>query len=92
MKEREQIWDNGNVATFFVDDIAAVMTVGSVTHLIFTSRQPQVSESGRVYRVVEARVIVPNACVRNLGMTILRNQQLVPRQDEFEGMEDMPLH
>ena len=58
MKEREEIWDTPSVATFFVDGIAAVMTVGPVTHLVFTSRQPQVSQSGKVYRVVEARVIV----------------------------------
>jgi hypothetical protein len=91
MKEREEICDN-NATTFFVDGIAAVIIVGPVTHLIFTSRQPQISENGRVYRMVEARVIVPNSCVRDLGMTILRNQQLVPRQDEFEGMEKTVLH
>jgi hypothetical protein len=69
----------------------AVMTVGPVTHLILTSRQPQTSESGRIYRVVEARVIVPNSYVRELGMTILRNQQMVSREDEFEGMEEITL-
>jgi hypothetical protein len=35
-----------NAVTFYADGICSLMKVGSVTHLIFTSRQPQVSEGG----------------------------------------------
>jgi hypothetical protein len=82
----EQVLEQTAV-TFYADRICAVTKVGSVTHLVFTSRQPQLSECGKVYRVVEARMIVLNDCLYEIGRTILAGRPIVPEQREIDGFE-----
>jgi hypothetical protein len=72
-RRMDQVQDSTAV-TFFADGICSLIKVGSVTHLTFTHRQPQVSEGGKIYRVVEARMIVPNQCLLEIGQTILAGQ------------------
>jgi hypothetical protein len=76
-----------NAVTFYADGICTIIKVGSVTHLVFTSRQPQVSEAGRIYRIVEARMIVPNECLYEIGRAILAGRPVTPQQSEIDGFE-----
>jgi hypothetical protein len=64
--------------------------VGSVTHLIFTCRQPQVYDAGKIYRVVEARMIMPNECLQEIGRTILAGRPITPAQCEMDGYDERP--
>ena len=82
-KQAEQIMDS-MAPTVFADGVSAIMTVGSVTHLIFTSREPNVMEPGKVYRTVQVRVIVPADRVQEIGRVLLRGD-LVPHEPEIEG-------
>ena len=82
----EQVEDR-NAPTIYADGICSVMKVGSVTHLIFTSREPQVSERGKIYRVVEARVIVPNECLQEIGRTILTGRPVIIERCERAEFE-----
>lgn len=83
----EQVEDRGNAIMFYADGICSVMKVGNVTHLIFTSRQPQVDQGGKIYRIVEARVIVPNECMQEIGRTILTGRPVIVEQREIDGFE-----
>ena len=82
----EQVEHRGHEVTFYADGICSVMKVGSVTHLIFTSRQPEVC-GGKIYRIVEARVIVPNECVQEIGRTILTGRPVIIERCEEAGFE-----
>jgi hypothetical protein len=43
----------------YVEELAAVVPLGSVTHLIFAHREPDYCSDGAISRVVQARLIVP---------------------------------
>ena len=55
----EPIADPWQTSPTFVDGLAAMETIGSVTHLVFTARQTGAYEGAQRERVVQARLIVP---------------------------------
>jgi hypothetical protein len=81
----EQVVDQGTGVTISADGIS-VIKVGSVTHLIFTLREPQVAEGGRAYQMVQARVIVPNDCLHEVGRAILATNPIMPRETAIDGV------
>jgi hypothetical protein len=88
----EQILEHGSVLSIFVDGLCALVTVGNVTHLLFTTREPQASEAGKIYREVQARMIIPNNCLVEIGRAILKGAPIVPSPRECDGEENTPLH
>jgi hypothetical protein len=82
----EQIIDDGTAITVCVDGICTVAKIGSVTHLAFTSRRPEVYGQNTICRKVEVRMIVPNDCLQAIGRLILSGECLA-HQSEMEGYE-----
>jgi len=87
---KEQI-DPGNPVSFFSDDVCTLVTVGSVTHVIFTCREPS-ADSAKTFRTVQARMIVPNNCLQQIGRAILKGEQINSEGGEIYGASDSPLH
>jgi hypothetical protein len=75
--KREPLYE-GNPYVVFADGLAAVIPLGSVTHLLFTAREAQLHEGGKVVRMTQVRMIVPTECLQEIGRTIMRGEQ-VPR-------------
>ena len=70
-------------ATAFVEEVSAIATLGSTTHLTFAARQ--VETDGNVVRMVQARLIVPNDQLKAIGTAILTGQvAIVPVRDDGE--------
>ena len=70
-------------ATAFVEEVSAIATLGSTTHLTFASRQ--VETDGSVVRLVQVRLIVPNDQLQAIGRAILAGQvAVVPVRDDGE--------
>jgi len=69
MIDRDQIYDPGGTPSFFVDDACTLIRIGSVTHVIFTAREP--AADGKVVRTVQARAIIPNSAVQQIGRSML---------------------
>jgi hypothetical protein len=69
--------------TVFVEEVSAIVTLGSATHLTFAARQAEVD--GTVVRVVQARLIAPNDLLKAMGTAILTGQVAsVPVRDDGE--------
>ncbi len=79
----------GNDIEFFADGVTAVMPLGEITHVIFHHRQPQTEENGKVYRMVQARMIVPTAALAQMARCLLAGE-IVPHVN-WEG-EELPLN
>jgi hypothetical protein len=71
MSERktEMILDRFCIATTPVDALSAVVPLGTVTHLIFTMREPDTD--GRINWIVQARLAVPTEQIQTIGRTLL---------------------
>jgi hypothetical protein len=70
-------------ATAFVEEVSAIATLGSTTHLTFASRQ--VETDGSVVRLVQVRLIVPTEQLQMIGKAILAGQvATVPMGDDGE--------
>jgi hypothetical protein len=71
------------VSPTFVDEVAAIVTVGGTTHLTFACREPETD--GSVARVVQARLIVPTDQLKAIGRAILAGQVItVPVREDGE--------
>ena len=70
-------------ATAFVEEVSAIATLGSTTHLTFAARQAEVD--GSVVRVIQVRLIVPTDQLKAIGRAILAGQvAVVPVRDDGE--------
>jgi hypothetical protein len=64
-----------NVATFFADDLTAILEHGPVTHLIFsTGKRDASGSSSRNYLEVIVRLIVPNELVPQIARQLLQGE------------------
>ena len=79
----------GNNVEFFADGVTAVMPLGESTHVIFHHRQPQTDEGGKVYRMTQARMIVPTAALAQMARCLLAGE-VVP-QTNWDG-DELPLN
>jgi hypothetical protein len=86
----EPVTEPYGVQTIFADGLCAAMTVGAVTHLIFTVRQSSVHEP-RMERVVQARLIVPTEQLQAIGRAILAGQTKSLLHGDCAG-EERELH
>ena len=69
--------------TAFVEEVSAIATLGSTTHLTFASRQ--VETDGSVVRLVQVRLIVSTEQLQAIGRAILAGQVAsVPVRDDGE--------
>lgn len=59
----------------FVDGLSAIQTIGSVTHLLFTTLQRD-ADSGRMERTVQVRLVVPNDQVAAIGRLLVAGRTL----------------
>jgi hypothetical protein len=82
MSTQQRVIDRGNEFCFLADDVCALVRAGSVTHVIFTVRMP--GTDGEIFRTVQARMIVPENCVQQIGRALLRNQSFSTDSAEFE--------
>jgi hypothetical protein len=72
-------------ATAFVEEVSAIVTLGSTTHLTFAARQ--VESDGNVVRMIQARLIVPTDQLQTIGRAILAGQVAVaPVRDDGESV------
>jgi hypothetical protein len=70
-------------STAFVEEVSAIVTLGSTTHLTFAARQ--VESDGNVVRMIQARLIVPTDQLQTIGRAILAGQVAVaPVRDDGE--------
>jgi hypothetical protein len=70
-------------STAFVEEVSAIVTLGSTTHLTFVARQAEVD--GSVVRVIQVRLIVPTDQLKAIGTAILTGQvAAAPVRDDGE--------
>jgi hypothetical protein len=74
----------GNPAEVFADDLAAVTQLGSVTHLLFSARQPDPYDR-RIHRVLQLRLIVPTEQIKRIGLIIARGQLEMQQTGDTEA-------
>jgi hypothetical protein len=68
-------------APIFADELSAVVPDGTMTHLIFSARQPRTD--GVMERVVQYRLVVPTDRLQLIGRTMLSGRlELVPSDGE----------
>jgi hypothetical protein len=79
--KREPLYE-GNPYVVLADGLAAVIPLGSVTHLLFTAREAQLSEGGKVVRNGQVRLIVPTDCLQEIALTILRGERIPRSYDD----------
>jgi hypothetical protein len=75
------------VASIFVDELSNIVSIGAVTHLIFTTRQASVYEGSNMERVVQARLIVPSNQLQKIGRSILSGRVELPLGTDEMGNE-----
>ena len=81
---KEEISDCGMVEVVAADGVAMVMQIGSLTHIVFTRRQPELYEGAKVYRKVVVKVVVPSHLAKEIGQAIFRGE-LSPGATEYAG-------
>jgi hypothetical protein len=91
MSERktEMILDRFCITTTPVDALSAVVPLGTVTHLIFTMREPDTD--GSINRIVQARLAVPTEQLQSIGRTILSGR-LDLQETPDDDSEPVALH
>jgi hypothetical protein len=83
MSAQQRVIDRGNEFCFLADDVCALVRAGGVTHVIFTVRMP--GTDGEIFRTVQARMIVPENCVQQIGRALIRNQPFSTDSADIEG-------
>jgi hypothetical protein len=76
----------------FVDGLSAIITMGAVTHLIFTARMRcEWDAVSKTERVVQARLAIPSCELQAIGRAILAGRVELQRAEDENG-EAVPLH
>jgi hypothetical protein len=75
----------------YVDELSIVKTVGAVTHLVFSSRQPVSHEPNRFERIVQQRMIVPTDQLNTMARALLAREAAVRIDGDVMGNE-RPVH
>jgi hypothetical protein len=68
----------------FVDELSAVVPDGTMTHLIFSARQPSIG--GQMERIVQCRLSVPTDRLQLIGRAVLSGRLDLSLADE-DGRE-----
>jgi hypothetical protein len=91
MNERktEMISERVCITATPVDALSAVVPLGAVTHLIFTMREPDTD--GHIYRVVQAKLVVPTEQLQLIGRNILSGR-LDLQETPDDDSEPVALH
>jgi hypothetical protein len=84
----EPLW----IGPTFIDGLSAIVTMGSVTHLIFTARQRcEWDTVSKTERIVQARLVIPSCELQAIGRAILAGRIELQRAEDENG-EPVPLH
>ena len=90
-KKVETITNSTSAYPIFVDGLSAVTPVGTVTHLLFTTRQTSTYEKGVIERVVQARLVVPTDLLETIARIMLAGK-LDIEADEADREEVVAVH
>ena len=82
------LYEPFSIPAAFVEEVSAIATFGSITHLIFASRQAE--SDGGVARIVQARLIVPTDRLQAIAKAMLAGQVAVA--PSWDGGEPVALH
>jgi hypothetical protein len=88
-KHKEEITERGAITSTPVDELSAVIPLGAVTHLLFTQREPETC--GTIYRILQARLVVPTDQLQAIGRVLLTGRLDIERTTEETG-EPVAVH
>jgi len=87
------IEDHGDTDAIFIDDVAAIMERGTVTHVILASVQARADSELRtaMYRRVMVRLIIPTDRRDEIGRQIAAGSVALPAEGlAMTAYEDLP--
>ena len=91
-KTHEPINEPLPILPIFADGLSVIVTMGAVTHLIFTARQRcEWNGTGETERAVQARLVIPSCELQAIGRAILAGRVELRRAEDESG-EPVPLH
>ena len=86
-----KILDDGDRVIAFADELSAVLPDGSVTHLLFTARQPDVC-SRRLEPMLRVQLTVPTDQVMAIAKVLQGGRLDMPASADEEHGKSTPLH
>jgi hypothetical protein len=90
-KTHEPINEPSLICPTFVDGLRGIITMGAITHLIFTARQRCEWITVGTERIVQARLVVPSSELQAIGRAILAGRVELQRAEDENG-EAVLLH
>jgi len=67
----EEIIEAGYATPIYVDGLVPITVIGTVAHLVFTTRQSRSEVTTRIDRIVQTRLIVPLDKLQAIGRAML---------------------
>jgi hypothetical protein len=82
-----EVLDSGNWSKVFADDLSAVIPAGAVTHLVFSTLQPE-PYSGKLDRIVALHLTIPTDQVARITGLLAKGRLPLPTRVGQQAEEE----